>query len=150
MMSSKTKYGHLTDGDESGIPDTHRRTKKFPAGDETDVTCDDIPDNESDLGMTFHYEHESRKRTNPDVTDEIVDELLNDSEVREPYGDDYPNRLLLQKEIDGYEWTLVIADDEHSDEEKDWVLITIYCTGHGSVGTTNAYFDRYKDRKMQD
>lgn len=145
--SSETRYGHLIDDEDKGeIPDTHRKFDSFPAGHPSDITIDDLPNDENAYGWTNHYENESRERTNPDVTDEIIDELLTTGAVWGTPDDKWDDRYLIQKEIDGYEWTLVVADDGDVDEER-WVLITIYSNYHGSVGTTNKYYDRLRDRR---
>lgn len=144
------KYSHLiTEEDKGRIPDTHRKFDSFPAGHQCDLTIADLPDDENDYGWTNHYENESRKRTNPDVTDEIVDELLTTGAVWGTPEDKWDDRYLVQKEMDGHEWTLVVADDGDCDAER-WVLITIYSNYHGSVGTTNKYFDRLRARRDEE
>lgn len=125
----------------------HRATDEFPAGHECELTAEDVPDDESAFGWTDHYEAESRTRSDPSVTEDIVDQLLTDSAVREAPGSDWDNRYLFQTEIDGYEWTLVVADDGPDADQERWVLITIYSNYHGAVGTTNRYFDRLQQRR---
>lgn len=111
------------------------------------MTVSQLPDSESDYHLTKHYTDDSRNRSNPDVTDDVVDTLLNDSVCRESDVERYSDRYLLQAEIDGYEWVLVVADDRSDDEEYDWALITIFSNYHGSVGTTNRYFDRKRSER---
>ena len=123
----------------------------FPAGPECSLEISDFPDTEDEFSVTSHYVDESRQRTNPSVTDDIVIELLTDSVVRESFIEDCDNKYLLQKEIDGYEWTLVVADDEDNEfTDNRWVLITIYSNYHGSQGMTNRYLDRLRERRGDD
>ena len=123
----------------------------FPAGPECSFDIDDFPDTEDECGVTSHYVDESRQRTNPPVTDDIVTELLTDGVVRESFIEDCDNKYLLQKEIGGHEWTLVVADDkDHEFTDNRWVLITIYSNYHGSQGTTNRYLDRLSERRGDD
>jgi len=146
--SATTKYGHLVrDQDEQQrIPDTHRAFDSFPHGTPGSVTIDDLPDKEIEFVWTNHYEDESRQRTDPDVTGALVEELLTTGVVREPVGDKFDDRYLVQKKIDGYEWMLVVARDE-GDSDMEWALITIFSNYHGSVGVTNRYFDRLRQRR---
>jgi hypothetical protein len=151
-MAAKTndgsKYGHLMTEDEQDrdIPDTFRAYDTFPAGHECDLTVEDIPDDENQFGWTDHYENESRERTDPDVTEEVLTELLTEGVCKEAPGEDWDNRYLVQREIDDYEWTLVVADDGEDSRDR-WVMITVYSNYHGSVGTTNKYFDRLRERR---
>lgn len=124
-----------------------RSTETFPAGDECVLTVDELPDHEEAFGWTLHYEEESRTRTNPSVTKDVLDELLSDGVVRR--STHHTDRYLVQKEINGYEWTLVVADNLDGGGT-DWILITIYSNYHGSYGTTNRYLDRLKQRKGDD
>lgn len=147
-QNSATKYGHLvrTQDEQDRIPDTHRAFDSFPHGDVGSVSINDIPDDETGFVWTNHYEDESRQRTNPDVTSELVEALLRTGVVREPIGDKFDDRYLVQKRIDGYEWMLVVARDEGS-SDMEWALITIFSNYHGSVGVTNRYFDRLRQRR---
>lgn len=158
-MAAKTtcngsKYEHLLTDDEqdSDVPDTFRAYDTFPAGRQCGTNVADMPDDEDSFGWTAHYE-ESRQRTNPDVTDEVIETLLTDAICREAPGE-WDNRYLVQTEIDGYEWTMVVADDGTAPDEREnhdrWVLITIYSNYHGSIGTTNKYFDRLRERRGDD
>lgn len=145
------KYSHLVGDDQTdqSVPGTHRASDSFPAGSECELTVDDLPDDETVFGWTHHYEHESRSRSDPDVTNEIINELLTSGICRKATGSSYDNRYLLQKTIDGYEWTMVVADDADTDYDERWVLITIYSNYHGSVGITNRYLDRYRQRRSE-
>lgn len=123
----------------------HRKYDEFPAGARCDLTCDDLPDDEDGFYITGHYHDMRTGRQNPSVTDDVVDALLNDSEVRiSPDADD---KLLLQDEVAGYEWTIVVGDDRDEPTDLDWALVTVYSNYHGTVGTTNRYFDRKFDHK---
>jgi len=148
---SRHKYGHLMTDEEQNrdIPDTFRAYDTFPAGGECDLTVEDMPDDENEFGWTNHYENESRKRRNPDVTDEVLEELLTEGVCKEAPGEDWDNRFLVQRGIDDYEWTLVVADDGEQSDDR-WVMITIYSNYHGSVGTTNKYFDRLRARRSEE
>jgi hypothetical protein len=136
--------------------DVYRSGKTFPYGDGCELTAADFPDEEQAFNWTAHYEEESRQRRNPDVTDDIIEELLSDpTYIRQSKRDWEYDRFLLQKRIEvgerEYEWTLVIADDEeHPETTARWTIITVYSNYHGSVGSTNAYFDRYEKRKQQE
>jgi hypothetical protein len=146
--SDEPKYGHLI-GDEDrteSVPDTISSFDSFPGGEPCEIDIGDLPDDEDEYGWTSHYEHDSRERTNPDVTQERIDSLLTTGVVWKAPGDGWDNRYLIQKEIDDYEWTLVVADDGEDARDR-WVLITIYSNYHGSVGTTNKYFDRLRERR---
>lgn len=149
--SGEQRYGHLMSGKEQDrdIPDTFRAYDTFPAGAECDLTVEDIPDDENVFGWTDHYENTSRKRRNPDVTSDVIAELLTEGVCKEAPGSDWDNRYLVQREIDGYEWTLVVADDGEDARDR-WVMITVYSNYHGSVGTTNKYFDRLRARRGDD
>lgn len=142
------KYGHLMSDDEQGrdIPGTFRAYDSFPAGGECELTVDQIPDDEKSFGWTDHYENESRERTDPDVTKDVLDEILTEGVCKQAPGSDWDNRYLVQREIDGYEWTLVVADDGEDSRDR-WVMITVYSNYHGTVGTTNKYFDRLRERR---
>lgn len=142
-MSKQAKYS--TGGRaSSNVPEVHRATDEFPAGEECDLSCKDVPDDEESFYFTMHYGECSRNRTDPDVTDDVIDTLLNDSIVRR--APDFENRYLFQREIDGFEWTLVVADDG-PDESPRYALVTVYSNYHGSVGTTNRYFDRKRGER---
>jgi hypothetical protein len=156
-MSGKTadtKYGGMVDGtngpDRSRLeclPEVHRSTDEFPAGDECDLTVDDVPDDEDTFNKTEHYVERRANRSDPNVTQCVIDRLLTDSTVREAPSNhefDHP-RYLFQAEIGGYEWTLVVADD--SEDDSEWALISVYSNYHGSTGTTNKYLDRLRERR---
>lgn len=129
-------------------PRQHRATSEFPAGYECDLTCSDVPNDEDEFSKTDHYDDRRHKRSDPNVTDAVIDTLLNDAVVREAYGDWENDRYLFQSEIGDYEWTLVIADDDSI--EPRYALITVYSNYHGSVGMTNRYLDRRRKRKQRD
>lgn len=149
--SGESKYEHLIDSDERDLPETCRMYDEFPAGPECQLAVTDIPDDENEYGWTDHYENESRERSNPPVTDAVVTEILTEGVVREAPGENWDNRYLVQREIDGKEWTIVVADDYQHDEdyypEDRWVLITVFSNYHGTYGTTNRYFDRLQERR---
>jgi len=146
--TGQSKYGHLIgeEDKQADVPETISSFDTFPGGEPCDIDIDDLPDDEDAYGWTNHYENDSRNRSNPDVTDDRVGSLLTTGVVWAAPGDDWDNRYLVQKEMDGYEWTMVVAHDG-SDEEDEWVLITIYSNYHGSIGTTNKYFDRLRERR---
>lgn len=150
---SSQKYEHLIDNNDTSecreIPETFRAYDSFPAGVQCDTDTADMPDDENEFGWTDHYTDESRERTNPDVTEDVIETLLTEGVCREAPGTRWDNRFLVQCEIDGYEWTLVVADDGNDSRDR-WVLITIYSNYHGSVGTTNRYFDRLRSRRGDD
>lgn len=153
VTSESPKYDHLIDDEDKvegrDIPETFRAYDTFPAGMQCKVCVTGMPDDENEFGWTDHYENESRERTNPDVTQDVIEELLTEGVCREAPGEDWDNRYLVQKEVDGYEWTLVVADDGEESADR-WVMITIYSNYHGSVGTTNKYFDRLRGRRGDD
>jgi len=138
------KFTHRVD-----IDGPARSTPDFPAGESCPLTVDALPDDEEAFGWTTHYEEESRCRSNPSVTNAVVSELLTDGVLRKTDYEEHDDRYLLQKEIDGYEWTMVIADNNDG-PHADWVLITIYSNYNGSYGTTNRYLDRLRSRKGGD
>jgi hypothetical protein len=141
------EYGSELDGD-GKIPDVYRPQDSFPWGRECELTVDDLPDDEDEYYWTKHYKEDSRQRSSPVVTDEIIAEILSEGVVHKPRAEELDDRLLVQKQIDDYEWTIVVGDDRHRDDiGPDWALITVYSNGHGSVGTTNSYFSRLKERK---
>lgn len=114
----------------------------FPRGVACDMYASDLPDDEMEFGWTDHYEKRRRERDNPKVTDEIVDELINDGMCF--LSETHENRYLIQKEIDGRNWTLVVGNSDHG-----WALISIYCDYHGSDGTTRKYFERKKNGDLK-
>lgn len=143
--SGSTKYGHLVEDDDEFDP--HRATDEFPAGEECDLTCSSVPNDETGFVLSPHYSDRRANRQHPEVTDRIVDMLLNDSEVRLSYrNDEYENdRYLFQRKAGKYEWTLVVAHDP--DVAPEWVLVSVYSNYHGSVGTTNRYFERKQQER---
>lgn len=130
---------------------SHRATEVFPAGEPCDIGCDDLPSVEAQCYLSEHYENRRTHRSDPPVTDDVVDTLLNNSIICRSDRDRDNTRYLCQRRIDGYEWTLVVADvrDEQAIAE-NWVLVTIYSNYHGTVGTTNKYFDRKEARQDDD
>jgi hypothetical protein len=144
-----SKYGDAVNRTER--PDVFRTYDSFPAGDECDRTIDEFPDDEDAYGMTDHYVDRRSDRQNPDITDSVVSTILNGAVVRSDVHDFENPRYLLQTELDGYEWTIVIADDRENEKfENDYTLITVFSNYHGSVGTTNRYFDRLDQRRGDD
>lgn len=157
-----SEYGDMID---DGQPDVFRATDEFPAGPECDLEPEDVPDDEDEFETTQHYDDRRNNRQNPNITETVVDYLLNNGEVREAPGDWENPRYLFQARLSGYwsldpedreettsseckdyEWTLIVADDGE-DADTRFALITIYSNYHGSVGTTNKYFDRLKERR---
>lgn len=125
-----------------------RMYDEFPAGEEPeDLTIDDLPDDEESFLTVPHYDDRRKNRVRPEVTDDVVSELLESGELRiSPDSDD--DRYLIQKKIGKYEWTIVVADDrDREDLETDWSLLTVFSQYHGTYGTTNRYRDRYRQRK---
>jgi hypothetical protein len=137
--------------DEGKIPDMYRPQDSFPWGRDCDLTVDDLPSDEDEYYWTKHYKEDSRQRSRPEVTSEIVSEVLADGVVHKPRAEELDDRLLVQREIDGYEWTVVVGDDRHrNDIGLDWALITVYCQFHGSVGVTNRYLSRKRQERGDD
>lgn len=141
-MSEKTKYSIGS----NSIPDVHRSTDEFPAGQPCDLTVADVPSEIEKFSTEQHFDERRRTRQNPNVTDEVIEHLLTDSIVRRAPGNFENPRYLFQDEINDFEWTLVVADDG-SESDPRYALITVYSNYHGSVGTTNRYYDRLKRRK---
>lgn len=113
--------------------------KNFPRGKECELDNSDVPDHEQMFKWSPHYNEFSRHRTDPDVTEEIVNELLNDSMVNKAEGSDWDNRYLFQKNIDGVEWTLVVADDKESSDTNGipfprYTLVTVFSNLHRKNG----------------
>ena len=146
--TNETKYGDLTNSGGNSIPETVRSSDEFPTGTQCKVCRSDIPDDEMGFGWTQHYKDRKNGRQNPDVTSEIVEQLLTEGIVRQ--SDAMEDRYLVQKEIDDIEWTLVIAEYPKEEAVYDWVLITVFSNYHGSIGLTNKYLDRRRERKQGD
>jgi hypothetical protein len=156
-MSNETMVGSMV-GSDGKLRDTYRPQDSFPWGRESDLDIDDFPTDEDEFYWTHHYANESRARSNPAVTESVVEELLDSGVVHKPYNEELDDRFLIQKEIDGAEWTIVIGDDRNGNLTKratedgvesvdeDFALITIYSNYHGTVGMTNHYFDRREER----
>lgn len=164
IESESKPMGELID--EKPSTEVFRKTDEFPAGLDCDLSVDDIPSSEDGFYQPEHYEERRDKRQRPRVTNAVVDYLLNNGVVKRVDGDWENPRYLVQAELSEYwsldraervdrsitdcrqfEWTVVIADDRNDDQiEDDFALITVFSNYHGSIGTTNRYFDRKRNQ----
>lgn len=101
-----------------------------------DLTADDIPDHEYGFAHTDHYRD---RRDDRNVTDDVINLLLNDPDdlVRSEGHDSF----ILQRIIEGEYWSLVFSDNKIQDGP-EYVLVTVYSDQHGSNGVTLDYFER--------